>query len=86
MPRCDSDTGEGPRSGVDRCEGIRQGSLSTGGEMVSGAALDRSPAGQTSVLSVAKITKEGNVSGKARPRPGGGKCQYSVVKGVRRDQ
>ena len=53
--------------------------------VVAGAALDRTPAGQTSDLSAAEITKAGPVHGDARPRLGTGKGQPSVAKGASRE-
>ena len=53
--------------------------------VVAGAALDRTPAGQTPDLSAAEIAKAGPVRGDARPRLGAGKGQPSVAKGASRE-
>lgn len=53
--------------------------------VVSGAALDRTPAGQTSNLSGAEIAKAGPVCGDARPRLGAGKGHPSMAKGASRE-
>lgn len=53
--------------------------------VVAGAALDRTPAGQTSNLSGPEIAKAGPVRGDARARLGAGKGQPSVAKGASRE-
>lgn len=52
--------------------------------VVAGAALVRSPAGQTSNLSAAEAARALPVRGDARPRLGAGKGLPSVAKGARR--